>query len=105
MYPTIASPVASWVSEMEAPPRTGNKHSGLAIAPYNVYEGDDGYIAIICISEQQWESLARLMDHEDLLDDNRFDSKVKRAQHMDFIDELVSEWVADRSKMTSSRNS
>lgn len=98
MYPTIASPVASWVSEMEAPPRTGNKHSGLAIAPYNVYEGDDGYIAIICISEQQWESLARLMGREDLLDDNRFDSKVKRAQHMDFIDELVSEWVADRSK-------
>jgi len=106
MYPTIASPVASWVSEMEAPPRTGNKHSGLAIAPYNVYEGATMATSLLFASvSNRGESLARLMDHEDLLDDNRFDSKVKRAQHMDFIDELVSEWVADRSKMTSSRNS
>lgn len=67
MYPTMASPVASWVGRKDTPPRTGNQHSGLSIAPYNAYEVDDGYVAIICISERHSESLAELMGREDLI--------------------------------------
>lgn len=97
IYPTLASPVSSWVSEMDAPPRTGNRHSGLAISPYNVYEATDGYVAIICISEHQWESLATLMDREDLIA-AEYGSKVKRAEKMDEIDGVIEEWLADKPK-------
>lgn len=98
MYPALASPVSSWVSENDAPPRTGNRHSGLAIAPYNVYETADGYVAIICVSEHQWESLARLVGREELIDDERCQSKYARAQHMDMIDGILEEWLADKRK-------
>ena len=98
MYPTLASPVSSWVSKMDAPPRTGNRHSGLAIAPYNVYEVADGYVALMCVSEPHWERLVGLMGREELLDDDRFDSKVKRAEHMAFVDGLVGDWLADELK-------
>lgn len=98
MYPALASPVSSWVSRNDAPPRTGNRHSGLAIAPYNVYETADGYVAIICVSEHQWESLARLVGREDLIGDERCQSKYARAQHMDMIDGILEEWLADKRK-------
>ncbi|UHQ98841.1 CoA transferase (plasmid) [Natrinema zhouii] len=98
LYPTLASPVSSWVSQNDAPPRTGNKHSGLAISPYNVYEVENGYVAVICISKHQWESLARLIGREDMVGDDRFGSKYKRAQHMDLIDGAIEDWMEGKEK-------
>lgn len=98
IYPTLASPIASWVKEIDAPPRTGNKHSGMAIAPYNVYEASDGYLAIICIAERHWRTLAELMGRMDLLEDERYATKSKRANHVDAIDQIVSDWVADKKQ-------
>ncbi len=47
-----------------APPRTGNRHGGLAEAPYNVYRAADGYMALICVSETHWKSLLKAMDRD-----------------------------------------
>ena len=44
--------------------RTGNRHSGMAEAPYNVYPAADGYLALICVSETHWKSLLKAMDRE-----------------------------------------
>lgn len=96
MYPTLASPIASWVQESDAPPRTGNQHSGLAIAPYNVYEAADGYVAIICIAERHWESLCRVIGRTDLLDVERLSSKAKRARYIDEVDGYIEEWLEDK---------
>ena len=37
-------------------PRTGNRHGGLAEAPYNVYPASDGYVAIISVNEVPLDS-------------------------------------------------
>lgn len=97
MYPTLASPVSSIIRERDAPPRTGNRHSGLAIAPYNVYEVEDGYVAIICISERHWENLARIMGREEYIGKIGYDSKAKRAERIDEIDAMVEEWLHGRT--------
>lgn len=98
VYPTLASPVSSLVAEKGTPPRTGNQHSGLSIAPYNVYEVADGYVAIICISERHWESLAACMDREDLIDVDGYDSKAARARRREEIDAIVENWLDGRTK-------
>lgn len=97
MYPTLTSPVSSWVSRKDTPPRTGNQHSGLSIAPYNVYEVTDGYVAIICISERHWEALATRIDREDLIDEG-YDSKSARADRREEIDAIIQEWLDGRTK-------
>ncbi len=97
MYPTLASPVSALVRERDAPPRTGNRHSGLAIAPYNVYEVADGYVAIICISERHWRSLTSVMGREDLAETEGYDSKAARAERMEEIDAIVADWLDGRS--------
>lgn len=76
------------------PPRTGNRHAGLAESPYNVYPTAEGYIAIICVGEVHWRSLTRLMDAEALADDPRFATLKERVAHMDLIDATVSEWTS-----------
>ena len=44
------------------PPRTGNRHGGLAEAPYNVYPTADGYVAIICNNNRHSDALFDAME-------------------------------------------
>lgn len=76
-----------------APSRTGNRHGGMAEAPYNVYPTKDGYIAIICVGETHWRSLTEAMGRPDLHHDPRFIDLKSRVTHMDEIDSLVSEFT------------
>ena len=80
------------------PPRTGNRHGGMAEAPYNVYPTQDGYIAIICVGEVHWKSLCKAMQREELLGDPRFANLKLRVQHMDEIDEIVGGFTARHTK-------
>src|SRR5262249_2298622 len=78
--------------------RTGNRHPALAMAPYNVYETNDGHVAIFTASERHWHSIARVLEREDLLTDPAYATTPARAAKMDEIDALVSAWTKDRSK-------
>ena len=80
------------------PPRTGNRHGGLAEAPYNVYPASDGYIAIICVGDVHWRSLLTAMGRTDLAGDPRFASLKDRVAHVEVVDELVGAWTAPQSK-------
>ena len=72
------------------PSRTGNRHSGLAEAPYNVYPASDGHLALICVSERHWTGLLDAMDRADLVDDPRFGTLKDRVANIEVVDELVS---------------
>ena len=80
------------------PARTGNRHGGMAEAPYNVYPTKDGYIAIICVGETHWKSLLSVMQREDLQKDPRFADLKSRVANIDAIDALVGEFTARFAK-------
>ncbi len=80
------------------PPRTGNRHGGLAESPYNVYPTSDGHIAIICVSETHWKALLKAMQREDLQTDARYADLKERVAHMDEVDELVTGFTAHHTK-------
>ncbi|PHP67775.1 CoA transferase [Zhengella mangrovi] len=73
--------------------RTGNRHSGMAEAPYNVYRAADGYLALICVSETHWKSLLKAMEREDLDDDPRLGSLKARVDNIEFVDETIGAWT------------
>ena len=99
VYPSLASNLGLHYSRGNAvPPRTGNRHGGLAESPYNVYPTSDGHIAIICVGETHWLSLLEAMGRGDLRDDPRFRDLRSRVEHMDEVDELVSAFTARHPK-------
>lgn len=93
IYPMLTSALSALYNQPDnqLPERTGNQHSGLAIAPYNVYQAADGWLAIICASEHHFVRLAKALGLHEALDDPRFADPVTRAEHMDEIDALVTE--------------
>lgn len=98
IYPTLASNLGMIYDKGIVPPRTGNRHGGLAAAPYNVYAASDGFVAIICINDRQWQNLLRAMDRRDLQDDSRFLTKAARVQNMDEVDSLISSWAVAQTR-------
>lgn len=99
VYPSLSSSLGMhFGSGGDVPPRTGNRHGGLAEAPYNVYPASDGYIAIICVGDVHWRSLLTAMGQDELASDPRFTSLKDRVAHIDAIDALVGAWTAPQNK-------
>ena len=99
VYASLASNLGLHYSRGNSvPPRTGNRHGGLAESPYNVYPSADGHIAIICVNEAHWQSLLKAMRREDLLTEPRFADLKSRVEHIDEIDELVGDFTSRHAK-------
>jgi crotonobetainyl-CoA:carnitine CoA-transferase CaiB-like acyl-CoA transferase len=98
-FPALASPLGMHHSSGgSVPPRTGNRHSGLSVTPYNVYPARDGWVAIICTTDEHWRNLCRAMARDDLLDDPRYGNHTQRSAIMDDVDALVASWSSGLSR-------
>jgi CoA:oxalate CoA-transferase len=83
------------------PMRVGNRHSGLAEAPYNVYPARDGHLAIICVTDDHFARLARLMGREELIEHPDWATRKARCNRIDEVDELVAAYTStfDRDEL------
>src|SRR5580704_14864213 len=73
IFPTLASNLGMVHNNPDRPlGRTGNRHGGLAVSPYNVYACQDGWFAIICTSEEHWRNLTAAMGRGELAEGARF---------------------------------
>ncbi|MFI5014827.1 MAG: CaiB/BaiF CoA transferase family protein [Hyphomicrobiales bacterium] len=94
VYPALSSSLGLWFgSQGTVPQRTGNRHGGLAEAPYNVYPAKDGWLALICVTDLHWKNLTTAMERVDLQEDERLGTLKGRVAHMDEVDDLVSSWT------------
>ena len=76
-----------------APDRTGNRHGGLGITPYNVYATSDGYIVLNCPGDHHFRAVLDVMGRPELKDDPRFVSRSSRVVNTPAVDELIESWT------------
>ena len=81
-----------------APARTGNRHGGLGISPYNAYKTSDGHVVLNAPGDQHFRSILDVIDRPDLKDDPRFATRSARVAHMLAVDELLEAWTSTHSK-------
>lgn len=98
-YPTLASNLGfTYRGSGALPPRVGNRHGGLALAPYNVYEAKDGHIAIVCVTEPHWHKMLAAMNRQDLKDDVRFSTNKARVENLAETDAVVQQWASSATR-------
>ena len=90
IYPTLASNLGTHSAGDRSTKRTGNRHGGMGLAPYNVYPTSDGYVAIITSNEKHWDAVILALDLKDLADQQIFVSREKRSKHMDVLDAAIT---------------
>lgn len=99
VYPSLASSIGmTYGQRSDVPLRTGNRHGGLSLCPYNVYPTSDGFIAIICNNDKHWHSLLDAMGREDLRGSPNYAEMRDRVHNMAEVDELVGGWTSTFKK-------
>lgn len=98
VFPSLMSSLGLFFGAAGTVPlRTGNRHNGLAEAPYNVYETADGFLALICVSDGHWQNLIAAIGREELAADERFADMAARVANVDAVDEVVAAYAREHA--------
>ena len=76
-----------------APERTGNRHGGLGISPYNAYPTLDGYVVLNAPGDHHFRAILDVMGRPDLKTDPRFLTRATRVANFTAVDELIEGWT------------
>ena len=79
IFSTIEASPATYSMLGEIHTRYGNFDP--AAAPYDTYKTSDGYVAIGCSTQGQWENLCDAFKFDDLKNDERFNTNEKRLEN------------------------
>jgi len=99
LFQTALTYVVPFIAEAEVlgrlRPIIGNRSAYLG--PTDLYRCKDGYVFIATIMNSLWRRLARIIGHEQLIDDPDLQTDFERYENRDRIDPLVAEWAAGQT--------
>ena len=98
IIPSLTSNIAGMLtSSGTMPDRTGNRHGGLAVVPYNAYRTRDGWTTVLCPTQAHWKRLVEVMG-DPAADEPRFATMADRCIHFGEVDTIVERWTSKRTK-------
>lgn len=78
--------------------RSGNRHVVGGATPYNNFRCRDGWVAILCVSNQHWLDLCAVMGRDDLRARERWHGVPERAEDWREIEAEVERWTSTRER-------
>ncbi len=74
---------------------TGNKCS--YAAPHGAYccKGEDRWVAITVLTDQEWEGFCRVVGNPEWTNDERFSTLAGRIKNSDELDKYINEWTCN----------
>jgi len=97
MYFTLASDLAAYHRTGTLPERRGDK-TPANTAPYGRYRCKDGWIALICVSEAQWERVLDVVGRADLKGNPDYEGREKRHAREAEINAMIEGWSGKLSR-------
>ena len=92
-------PAAGHAYESSAPPpRTGNRHVADSYVPFDTFEAADGWVAIVCATDDHWANLTEAMQRPDLRDNESLRRLPGRIAQIDTVTAMVADWAASRTR-------
>jgi CoA:oxalate CoA-transferase len=75
------------------PPRTGNRHVADSYVPFDVFETSDGYVSIVCATDDHWPKLTRAMGRPDLEADAELSRLQGRIARIEEVTDEIAKWT------------
>ena len=80
------------------PRRTGNRHVADSYVPFDTFEAKDGYVAIVCATDEHWLNLTQAMDRPDLRANEALRTLPERIRRIDEVTDWIAAWMAPRTR-------
>ncbi|HUU02357.1 MAG TPA: CoA transferase [Myxococcota bacterium] len=68
------------------------------MAFWNSYRASDGYVAVVALSDRQWNRLMEVIGRADLIGDPRFDDFISRVRNADEARPIIAKWMGRHSQ-------
>lgn len=98
IFSCIEAAPAAWSTVEELHTRKGNFDP--SCAPYDTFQTCDGYVAVGCATQLQWEKFCDVLKFDDLKRDARFkDNEGRRFDYLNILRPLVAERILKMEKL------
>lgn len=92
-------PAAGHAYASNSPPqRTGNRHVADSYVPFDTFEAADGWVAIVCATDEHWLNLTDAMGRADLRNDMPLRGLKERIARIDEVTAIIAEWAGKRTR-------
>jgi len=77
----------------------GNRPYYILGAPHGCYKclGEDRWCVIAVFNEEQWHALCKVIGNHEWIKEERFNTILKRREHVEELDELLGRWTAQHT--------
>jgi crotonobetainyl-CoA:carnitine CoA-transferase CaiB-like acyl-CoA transferase len=80
------------------PQRTGNRHVADSYVPFDMFEAADGWVTIVCATDEHWVNLCGAMGRADLGTNESLRLLPGRVAHIDEVTAMITEWTSTRTR-------
>jgi crotonobetainyl-CoA:carnitine CoA-transferase CaiB-like acyl-CoA transferase len=80
------------------PQRSGNRHVADSYVPFDTFEASDGWVAIVCATDDHWAHLTEAMDRPDLRENASLRHLQGRIAQIDEVTAAVADWTSTRTR-------
>ena len=85
-------------SSNAVPERSGNRHVADSYVPFDMFEAADGWVTIVCATDEHWVNLCRAMGRPELGTSESLGHLHGRVARIDDVTAIVAEWTAKRTR-------
>lgn len=96
-FPSLMSYASPYLQTGRDPGRVGNRHAVPGSAPYGAFPTTDGWVTIMCVTNDQWIKFCEICGDERLTGDE-FHQAPSRGARRDWIEGCVAEWTRGLSR-------
>jgi crotonobetainyl-CoA:carnitine CoA-transferase CaiB-like acyl-CoA transferase len=98
MFATLLPAAGHTYQSNAAPKRSGNRHVADSYVPFDTFETADGWVAIVCATDEHGANLTEAMDRPDLRADESLHPLHGRIARIDEVTAAVAQWTATRTR-------
>jgi crotonobetainyl-CoA:carnitine CoA-transferase CaiB-like acyl-CoA transferase len=98
LFATLLPSAGHAYASNHAPQRSGNRHVADSYVPFDTFETNDGYVAIVCATDEHWLNLCEAIERPDLYADPSLRELAGRIDRIDEITGVIAAWAATHSR-------
>jgi crotonobetainyl-CoA:carnitine CoA-transferase CaiB-like acyl-CoA transferase len=98
LYATLLPSAGHVYASNSVPQRTGNRHVADSYVPFDTFEASDGWVAIVCATDEHWLNFAQAMGRQDLHDDASLRQLAGRIDRIDELTDEIAAWAARHTR-------
>jgi crotonobetainyl-CoA:carnitine CoA-transferase CaiB-like acyl-CoA transferase len=80
------------------PQRSGNRHVADSYVPFDMFEAADGWVTIVCATDEHWMNLCEAMERPDLKTNEPLRGLHGRVARIDEVTAMITEWTSTRTR-------